>query len=512
MSEKVADVLLVTDDAHLREAVVRQRRVGARLQLLGSNDLASGSAPRARQVWIDLDSASGAMVGGDQRRVYFHSQQPPATQKLPPGLFIRKPCNSSVLEVLWAGVEVKPGRSSKSPPRPSGRLLPAWLLDYHELDLKALCRKCVTGLGPRLGYQDGSLYLFDAEHGLLTLAETTHTRPIDLAVRFDAEDPHLMTAVARSGEMLRTERVSTELAVRHIARHDERPYSDEGCLVVPLVSEGQLWGLLSFSGHARTTHAEVGLPLDEIFAFIARSLAHACTYERARLEARVDGLTGLYNQRWMTETLAKEIRRARRFATPLAVLMLDLDGLKAINDRAGHAAGDCLLRHIASRISAVLRQFDGAARVGGDEFVVMLPATPLDGAQHVAQRLLQSIREDVAHFEGCPLPITASVGAAEWRTDWDAKQLIDAADRAMYAAKGHGRNALACQPADPLPTVRLGASAPYEQRVAPTTRFTPEPSPTSLPLSSPTELTASPPRAEPATPSWRAGDEAKGAH
>jgi diguanylate cyclase (GGDEF)-like protein len=404
-------------------------------------------------------------------------------EKLSPGLFIRRPCDAAVLEALWAGVDVKPAAKSTSSAHPASRSLPAWLLDLHELDLKTLCRKCVRGLGLRLGYRDVSLYLYDAEHGLLTLAETTHTRPIDLAVRCDSEDQSLMAAVARGGRMLHTERVGAELAALRIDAHRDRPYTDEGCLIVPLAVGGQLLGVLSFSGRAHTAQTELGLPLDDIFAFVARALEHARAYERARLEARVDSLTGLYNQRWMVEALEKEIRRADRFGTALALLMLDLDGLKAVNDRAGHAAGDCLLRHVAARISAVLRQFDGAARVGGDEFVVTLPATNLQGAQQVARRLLQSIRDDVAHFEGCPLPITASAGAAQWRQGWDARQLIEAADQAMYAAKGEGRNTLVCHPAaagpqavpgpaQPPPVVRLGGRG---RRAAPATRFTEAP-------------------------------------
>ncbi len=497
MPERVADVLLITDDGHLREAVARHQRVGARLQSIGASELTAGNVPRARQVWIDLDCSAGAVATGAGRRVYFHSQQPPVAEKLLPGLFIRKPCNAAVLEVLWAGVDVKPAVTiPESSTRPAGRSLPAWLLEFHELELKVLCRKCVTGLGLRLGYKDVSLYLYDAEHGLLTLAETTHKRPVDLAVRCDTEEPSLMAAVARGGRMLHTERVGAELAARRIEPHHDRPYSDEGCLVVPLASAGQLLGVLSFSGRAHTAQTEVGLPLDDIFAFVARALEHARAYERARLEARVDSLTGLYNQRWMVEALEKEIRRADRFGTPLAVLMLDLDGLKAVNDRAGHAAGDCLLRHVAARISAVLRHFDGAARVGGDEFVVTLPATNLQGAQQVARRLLQSIRDDVAHFEDCPLPITASAGAAEWHQGLDAKQLIEAADQAMYAAKGQGRNTLVCQPAtaEPLavpgpaqspPVVRLGGRG---RRPAPATRFTEAPPTSAVELATPTKI------------------------
>jgi diguanylate cyclase (GGDEF)-like protein len=488
MSERIADVLLVTDDPQLQEAVAGHQPPGARLQSIDSAQLNTAHAPRARHVWIDLDSGASVPTVSGRRRVYFHTEQPPKPDKRPPGLYIRKPCTAAVLEVLWAGVDVKPGKASKPAPRSAGRPLPAWILDFHELDLKALCRKCITNLGPRLGYRDVSLYLHDAPHDLLTLAETTHTRPVDLTVRFDAESKHLMAAVARTGRLLRTDRASTELKTRQIERHPDRAYPDDDCLVVPLINDDQLWGVLSFSGCARTAQTELGLPLDEIFAFVSRALGHARTYEQARLEARVDGLTGLFNQRWMTEALEKEIRRAQRFNTPLSLLMLDLDGLKTVNDQVGHAAGDCLLRHVASRIGTVLRQFDGAARVGGDEFVVMLPSTGLKGARQVARRLLQSIREDVAHFGDTSLPITASVGAAEWSAGWDARKLIEVADQAMYAAKRQGRNTLVCQPPEQLASTASGDLSP-----AAPTRFTTAPVSVSPSTPAAHECASSPP-------------------
>jgi diguanylate cyclase (GGDEF)-like protein len=349
--------------------------------------------------------------------------------------------------------------------------LPGWLLEFQELDLKVLCRKYVTRLGPRLGYREVSLYLHDARHGLLTLAGATHTRSIDLTVPLNAGDQYLMAAIARDGRVMRTDEIGPELAKRGIARRPDRPYQDGKCLVAPLVSEGRLWGVLNLSGCLRTPLTELGLPLDEILAFLGRALHHACAYEEARTEARVDGLTGLYNQRWMLEALAKEIRRAQRFATPLSVLMIDLDGLKSVNDREGHAAGDCLLRHVAARIAAVLRQFDGAARVGGDEFVAMLPGTSLQGAQQVARRLLHSVREDPPRFRATPLEITASIGAVEWRDGWDARQLLDAADQAMYRAKEQGRDTLVCEPIDRPPIVRVGSCVSSDAGASATTRF-----------------------------------------
>jgi diguanylate cyclase len=104
------------------------------------------------------------------------------------------------------------------------------------------------------------------------------------------------------------------------------------------------------------------------------------------------------------------------------------------------------LRQVARCIAAVLRRFDGAARVGGDEFVVMLPATDVHGAAKVGHRLIETFGEQVAQFRNKALPISASIGAAQWVPGWSSAQLLEAADQAMYAAKHCEREQLVCYP------------------------------------------------------------------
>jgi diguanylate cyclase (GGDEF)-like protein len=387
---------------------------------------------------------AGDLLADGPGRVYFHSRHLGKSHNLPSGAFIRKPCAPAVFDVLWAGAETRAKRAVCGTTSMIPKSVPAWLLDLHELDLRSFCRKCVSCLGPRLGYRNVSLYLYDGPRGLLTLAETTHGRAIDQAIPIGAVSQHLMSAVALNRRPFTTDKVSAELKRRNIPAHGDREYADQACMIVPLLSDGQLWGVLNMSGSRRTELTEEDAPLEQIFRFLGAALHHACAHEQARTEARVDGLTGLFNQRWMMEALEREIRRCERFGSSLCVLMLDVDGLKGVNDREGHAAGDCLLRHLAARIGAVLRQFDGAARVGGDEFVIMLPSTGLSGARRVALRLLQLIREDRPFFRDVALQVTASIGAAEWRRGWGARDLVDAADQAMYRAKQRGRDGLAC--------------------------------------------------------------------
>ena len=486
MSDGKTTVLLVTTDSRLRATVQRHQPPDVGLACLAAPDLTRALPTAPVELWVDLDGCANRELPSGNRRVYFHARKYQKPEGLPAGLFIRKPCTGTVAQVLWAGVR-------RGGPPPSCSLggeragaLPHWLLEFHELGLRELCRKCVSRLPARLGYADVSMYLHDPDEGILTLAETTHTRPIDPAVRTRGNRTHLMAAVARTGRLMVTERAGRELETRGVRPPaEERPYADGACLIAPLVSGGKLWGMLNFS-RREASNVTVAVPHETVFTFIGRALRYARAYARARTEARVDSLTRLYNHRWVVETLTKEIRRTLRFGSPLSVILADLDGLKAVNDRSGHSAGDCVLRHAAQRINSALRQFDSAARVGGDEFVILLPATDLTGARRVGLRVGDAIRNNDAIYHNVPLPTRASLGAAQWRPDWDAHQLIDAADKAMYQAKLRGRDQLVCHPnaaaavafstAASSPTVWPApgaeqAAAHDEQTTAPSSRF-----------------------------------------
>ena len=130
---------------------------------------------------------------------------------------------------------------------------------------------------------------------------------------------------------------------------------------------------------------------------------------------------------------------ARRLSRPVAVLLLDLDQFKAVNDRLGHEAGDCMLRHLAARARLVLRGEDLLCRLGGDEFVMLLPNTDAQGARIVAGRLRESLAWAPLRFRGDELPIPLSIGvAASAGQDADLATLVKRADEAMYVAKRAG--------------------------------------------------------------------------
>jgi diguanylate cyclase (GGDEF)-like protein len=158
--------------------------------------------------------------------------------------------------------------------------------------------------------------------------------------------------------------------------------------------------------------------------------------EEQASEARVDSLTGLANRRALEEILAAEISRAQRFAHQLAVVLLDLDRFKEINDSFGHAAGDVMLRAVSRLLTSLARQGDTVARWGGEEFVVVLPETDLDGAWRFAERLRRTIE---AHAVG-EMHTSASCGVATLLPEDTVEDLLGAADQALYQAKTNGRN------------------------------------------------------------------------
>ena len=169
--------------------------------------------------------------------------------------------------------------------------------------------------------------------------------------------------------------------------------------------------------------------------------------------ARTDGLTGLVNRRGLDERITEEVERAVRAERPLSTIVCDLDGLKEINDRLGHRAGDVALKTAAAVMRSRLRRIDITARLGGDEFAIVLPERSKQEARDVAER----IRLALAAQRPAPARLTASLGVATFPGDGDTVDgLLAAADHALYAAKQRGRNTTVVY--DPGLEARIGAA------------------------------------------------------
>jgi len=167
----------------------------------------------------------------------------------------------------------------------------------------------------------------------------------------------------------------------------------------------------------------------------------------ARREAAQDALTGLANRRTLDARLATEHARFARRGEPLSVLMLDLDHFKRVNDDYGHAAGDDVLAATARALGDELRAIDLGARFGGEEFLAMLPDTPLDDAMRVAERIRRRIAAMRALHDGVAIPVTVSIGAAQLAPGESITSLLARTDAALYEAKRGGRDRCVAAPA-----------------------------------------------------------------
>jgi diguanylate cyclase (GGDEF)-like protein len=166
--------------------------------------------------------------------------------------------------------------------------------------------------------------------------------------------------------------------------------------------------------------------------------------------SETDTITVLANRRRLDEFMAGEWQRVQRHGSILSAIALDIDHFKRVNDVHGHGAGDEVLRHVARVLRERMRSTDVVARVGGEEFVVVLPHAGLEGALATAERL----RTDVARLRPPPLPydLSASFGVASYEAGDTPRSLLARADEALYAAKRAGRNRVECAPPRPAPS------------------------------------------------------------
>ncbi len=196
-----------------------------------------------------------------------------------------------------------------------------------------------------------------------------------------------------------------------------------------------LLALLCFYLHGIGARVVEGIRLQLANAALAAQLGEALAAMAE--QAATDALTGMPNRRSLDQTLAAQLSMAERESRPFAVLMLDLDHFKAVNDTHGHAVGDAVLRAFAQRVQAQLRRSDVCSRYGGEEFAVVLAGTSAELALDTAERLRLAIA-------GAPLvpgvAVTVSIGVASWRKGDDAAGLLARADAALYAAKRAGRD------------------------------------------------------------------------
>ena len=229
-----------------------------------------------------------------------------------------------------------------------------------------------------------------------------------------------------------------------VAVEDDDAVADpEGppAIVEPIYFGDRLIGSFALSPRA-PVHQNDPVLVKTIARELGGALKMATLVEESRWMATTDALTGLSNRRAFIDWATREVARCARYADHFCVMLLDVDHFKQVNDRYGHAAGDAVLAAVSRLMGSIVRSCDVVARWGGEEFVVALPSTALDGATLVAERIRAALEaHPIADPSGGQvLTVTASFGVAQLEAGESLDQLVDRADRAMYAAKSAGRN------------------------------------------------------------------------
>ncbi|HET7442839.1 MAG TPA: sensor domain-containing diguanylate cyclase [Terriglobales bacterium] len=218
-------------------------------------------------------------------------------------------------------------------------------------------------------------------------------------------------------------------------------YAETGSrMCIPLVSFGQTLGtLLLDNAEPKTFRSGDVQSLESVADICATAIQNANYVERVRQLAYIDGLTGIFNRRFFELRIAEEIERSRRFDSGMAVIMVDIDHFKRLNDEFGHLLGDEVLRQVSSLFHQQLRKIDVVCRYGGEEFAILLSQTNLQHALSVAEKLRRLVES--FQFPGVPRQVTISAGTATYPDHGlNRDDLVKAADAGLYAAKQAGRN------------------------------------------------------------------------
>lgn len=253
-----------------------------------------------------------------------------------------------------------------------------------------------------------------------------------------------LTALPREGRReleLKRQRIADKALSENRSTQPTDPVIVDGHMCVPMAAGGQAVGVLAIPESAAPFTEGRRRVLCAASALLGISLRNADLFREVRENSLRDDLTGCYNRMHAIEVIEAELRRARRSHSPVSVIMFDIDHFKDINDRFGHQCGDAVLTAVGERMRAVLRGSDLKCRYGGEEFLVLLPETPIEGAKRVADTLRRELSEMKVPWKDQTVSITASFGVTgALPSEVDTHAIIGRADEALYRAKDQGRN------------------------------------------------------------------------
>ncbi len=301
--------------------------------------------------------------------------------------------------------------------------------------LDTLCREATVALGADIS----GVYLGDAGQGGVAVAANGIPEDSEWWGYRIAPGEGVAGRALSTGEPAVTNDYQSEMTVPGI----ELLKQIKTAVSVPMVWNGALRGALSLAFYSmRPVEREDIETLEAIASLAAVACRNAEAFEEATEAARTDSLTGLLNHGAIQMRTSEEIWRSQRAERPFACLLCDLDNFKPINDRHGHLIGDEILKRVATALSEEFRPYDGIARYGGDEFVVILPDSDEADALAASDRLRACVDRAAENFKDLGLPVTVSVGVAQWTEPQTAGELLDRADRALLLAKRRGKGSV----------------------------------------------------------------------
>jgi len=301
------------------------------------------------------------------------------------------------------------------------------------LELKELLAKVCSLIQSAFRVSQVSVLLKEDEDLVLRARHGTLTPRI-------SENGRLPAETGLWGRALATGKTQIENDATAAADYIEFYLETAARMCIPLVSFGQTLGVLVLDSATKGAFNSSDVqPLESVADICATAIQNAYYVDRVKQLAYLDGLTGVFNRRFFELRIAEEIERARRFNNGMAVIMVDIDQFKRLNDEFGHLLGDEVLRQVSSIFHQHLRKIDVVCRYGGEEFGILLAQTDSQHAMGVAEKLRRVV--EAWQFPGVPRPVTISAGVASFPGDGaNRDDLMKAADAALYAAKQSGRN------------------------------------------------------------------------
>ncbi len=291
-----------------------------------------------------------------------------------------------------------------------------------------------------MGVEVGGIFLLDEQTSKLLLRAHRGMSPEFIRkVEVVSIGDGFIGQVAKSGKPILAEDVSADSKLSRMRKMGD---GIQSFAAVPIMAKEKILAVMGVGSRKYRKFPDWEmLMLDTIANQIGMAIENAQLYEHALELAFTDSLTGLYNRRYLMDQIEREFIRAQRSKAPLSLVMVDLDGLKDINDRFGHHVGDRFLKEVARIVKVNTRASDVAARWGGDEFMLLAPGTDSRSAIKIAERIRAQVERYKMKLEGKEVGITISSGIVTYPDHASVvAELLKKADEAMYNAKRGGKN------------------------------------------------------------------------